>query len=661
MPDARSSATLPDQASPTSPAIAQLLPAEAVLDALKMMLTGASLSEVLASVTRLIEAHSEGMWCSIFLLDEDGVHLRYGVPANVTEAYRAATDGVCIGPTVGSCGAAAYLRQPVFIADMLSHPNWQGFREVVLQSGLRAAWSAPIMSKEKNVLGTFCMYYREVRHPSPDDIQLIDYASRIAGVAIERHRAEEHLRRAQVKLQEDEEELRRIVDAIPQMIVVLNPEGRAIYVNRGMLDYTGLSVEEVQADTFRARVFHPDDIQRLRDERQKALSGTVSFENEQRALGEDGKYRWFLIRYNPLLDENGKVIRWYATGTDIEDRKQAENRMRNENVALREDIVRSSMFEEIVGSSEALRQVLAQVSKVAPTDSTVLILGETGTGKELIARAIHNRSKRSARAFIRVNCAAISPSLIASELFGHERGSFTGALQRHLGRFESADGGTIFLDEIGDLPAETQVALLRVLQEREFERVGGSQTVSVDVRVLAATNRDLSAAVDTGTFRQDLFYRLNVFPIRIPALRERVDDIPLLVGYLIDRYAQKAGKKIRTINKKTLDLFQTYDWPGNIRELQNVIERAVILCDGETFSVDEAWLTRVAPKSPATSVPLVANLVEREREMVETALREAEGVIGGPTGAAAKLGIPRQTLESKIRKLGINRHRFKTS
>ena len=661
MPDARSSATLPDQASPTSPALAQLLPAEAVLDALKMMLTGASLSEVLASVTRLIEAHSEGMSCSIFLLDEDGVHLRYGVPANVTEAYRAATDGVCIGPTVGSCGAAAYLRQPVFIADMLSHPNWQGFRDVVLQSGLRAAWSAPIMSKEKNVLGTFCMYYRELRHPSPNDIQLIDYASRIAGVAIERHRAEEHLRRAQVKLQEDEKELRRIVDAIPQMIVVLNPEGRAIYVNRGMLDYTGLSVEEVQADTFRARVFHPDDIQRLRDERQKALSGTVPFENEQRALGEDGKYRWFLIRYNPLLDENRKVIRWYATGTDIEDRKQAENRMRNENVALREDIVRSSMFEEIVGSSEALRQVLAQVSKVAPTDSTVLILGETGTGKELIARAIHNRSKRSARAFIRVNCAAISPSLIASELFGHERGSFTGALQRHLGRFESADGGTIFLDEVGDLPPETQVALLRVLQEREFERVGGSQTVSVDVRVLAATNRDLSAAVGESTFRQDLFYRLNVFPIRIPALRERVDDIPLLVGYLIDRYAQKAGKKIRNINKETLDLFQAYDWPGNIRELQNVIERAMILCDGETFSVDETWLTPVAPKSAVTSVPLVANLVEREKEMVETALREAEGVVGGPTGAAAKLGIPRQTLESKIRKLGINRHSFKTS
>ena len=471
----------------------------------------------------------------------------------------------------------------------------------------------------------------------------------------------EDRKRAEEKLRQDEREIRRITDAIPQTIVVQEPDGSPIYANQAVLDYTSLTMEDVITSDFRARIFHPDDIERLRDERKAGLARGLPFEIEQRALRKDGQYRWFLIRYNPFRDEQGRLVRWYATGTDIDDRKRTEDRVRNENVALREDIVNSSMFEEIIGSSEVLRQVLAQVSKVAPTDSTVLILGETGTGKELIARAIHNRSKRSARAFIRVNCAAISPSLIASELFGHEKGSFTGALQRHLGRFESADGGTIFLDEVGDLPPETQVALLRVLQEREFERVGGSQTVSVDVRVLAATNRDLSAAVAEGTFRQDLFYRLNIFPIQIPALRERVDDIPLLVGYLIDRYAQKAGKKIRNINKKTSDLFQAYDWPGNIRELQNVIERAVILCDGDTFSVDEAWLTRVAPKSPATSVALVANLVEREREMVETALREATGVVGGPTGAAAKLGIPRQTLESKIRKLGINRHRFKTA
>jgi formate hydrogenlyase transcriptional activator len=471
----------------------------------------------------------------------------------------------------------------------------------------------------------------------------------------------EDRKRAEEKLRQDERELRRITDAIPQTIIVQGPDGSPIYANQAVLDYTGLTIEDVIASDFRKKIFHPEDLERLREEREAALARGLPFEIEQRALRKDGQYRWFLIRYNPFHDEQGQLVRWYATGTDIDDRKKAEDRTRNENVALREEIERSSMFEEIVGSSEGLRQVLAQVSKVAPTDSTVLILGETGTGKELIARAIHNLSRRSSRAFIRVNCAAIPPALVASELFGHEKGSFTGAFQRRLGRFESADGGTIFLDEVGELPPETQVALLRVLQEREFERVGGSQTVQVDVRVLAATNADLGAAVGEGAFRQDLFYRLNVFPIRIPALRERVDDISLLVEYLIDRYSQAAGKKIRNIDKATLDLFQTYDWPGNVRELQNVIERAVILSDGETFSVDETWLTPVTPKTAASSVPLVANLIDHEREMIEAALREAEGLVSGPTGAATKLGIPRQTLESKIRKLGINRHRFKTS
>ncbi len=471
----------------------------------------------------------------------------------------------------------------------------------------------------------------------------------------------EDRKRAEEKLRQDEIELRQITDAIPQTIVVQNQSGVPIYANQATLDYTGLTIDDVVSSDFRSRIFHPEDLERLRAEREAALLHGLPFEIEQRALRKDGRYRWFLIQYNPLRDEQGKIIRWYATGTDIDDRKRSEERTQNENLVLREEIDRSSMFEEIVGSSEPLRRVLAQVAKVAPTDSTVLILGETGTGKELIARAIHKRSNRSNRAFIRVNCAAIPPSLIASELFGHEKGAFTGAMQRRVGRFESADGGTIFLDEVGDLPPETQIALLRVLQEREFERVGGSQTVPVDVRVLAATNADLSAAVAEGSFRQDLFYRLNVFPIRIPALRERVDDIPLLVEYLIDRYTQAAGKKIRNMNKGTLELFQNYHWPGNVRELQNVIERAVILSDGETFSVDETWLTPVNPKAATTTVPLVANLMDHEKEMIENALREAEGLISGPTGAATKLGIPRQTLESKIRKLGINRYRFKAS
>jgi formate hydrogenlyase transcriptional activator len=471
----------------------------------------------------------------------------------------------------------------------------------------------------------------------------------------------EDRKRAETKLREDERELRRITDAIPHTIVVLDPKGHPLYANQAMLDYTGLTMQDVLASDFRTRTFHPEDFDRAREEREGGLAHGLPFEIEQRALHKDGQYRWLLLRYNPFRDEHGRLVRWYVTGTDIDDRKRAEDRTRNENVALREDIVHSSMFEEIVGSSEPLRRVLVEVSKVAPTDSTVLVLGETGTGKELIARAIHNRSKRSNRAFIRVNCAAIPQSLIASELFGHEKGSFTGATQRRLGRFESADGGTIFLDEVGDLPSEMQVALLRVLQEREFERVGGTQPISVDVRVIAATNRDLPSAVAEGRFRQDLFYRLNVFPIRLPALRERISDISLLVGYLIDRYAQKLGKKMRNIDRKTMELFHAYDWPGNIRELQNVVERAVILSEGETFFVDETWLTHVTPKLAAKTAPLVADLVEREREILEAALQESQGVVGGPTGAAVKLGIPRQTLESKIRKLGINRHRFKAS
>ena len=650
--------TLPNLQDLRSPSPAQTLPSEAVLDALKMMLIGASLNEVLTSITRLIEAHSEGMLCSIFLLDEDGLHLRYGVTANLPQAYRAATDGTCIGPNVGSCGAAAYLRQPVFVSDILSHPNWANFRSVVLQSGLRAAWSTPIMSQDGKVLGTFCMYYREVRHPGTHDMQLIDYASRIAGIAIERERSRSALTKS-------EAELRTIIDAIPQLIISVGADGTFLYANQTVRDYTGLTKEEVRSGGFR-EVFHPEDSDRLLGERDAALSRGVPFDYERRVRRRDGQYRWLLVHYNPLRDESGDVIRWYATATDIDDRKQAEERMRNENIALREEIDRFAMYEAIVGSSEALRRVLSQISKVAPTDSTVLISGETGTGKELIASAIHKRSKRSARAFIRVNCAAIPPSLIASELFGHEKGAFTGAVQRRAGRFESADGGTIFLDEIGELLPEVQIALLRVLQEREFERVGSSQPISINVRVLAATNRDLEAAVAAGTFRQDLFYRLNVFPIRVPSLRERKDDIPLLVEYLVERYAKRAGKKISHIKKRTLDLFQAYDWPGNIRELQNVIERAVILCDGETFSLDETWLPRKSNQLSGRQVSSTGVLAddkkefaERERKAIADALAECHGRVSGPHGAAAKLGIPHQTLASKIESLGIDKRQFK--
>jgi transcriptional regulator with GAF, ATPase, and Fis domain len=306
--------------------------------------------------------------------------------------------------------------------------------------------------------------------------------------------------------------------------------------------------------------------------------------------------------------------------------------------------------------------VLSGVSRVAPTDSTVLITGETGTGKELIARAVHRRSHRSSRAFVSVNCASIPRELIASELFGHEKGAFTGAIQKRLGRFELADGGTIFLDEIGELPAETQIALLRVLQEREFERVGGTGSIRINVRVIAATNRDLQAAIAGGTFRSDLFYRLNVFPIEVPPLRERREDIPVLVAYFIDRYARKAGKRFRGVSKKSLELLQSYPWPGNIRELQNIIERSVIVCDTENFAVDESWLSRPPLASEPNGRPELSRKLEaQEKEMIEAALRESGGRVSGPLGAAVKLGIPGSTLDTKIRSLKIDKNRFKST
>src|SRR5882762_148888 len=470
----------------------------------------------------------------------------------------------------------------------------------------------------------------------------------------------EDRKRAETKLLEDERELRRITDAIPDTIVVLDSKGHPLYANQAMLDHTGLTMQDVLTSDFRARIYHPEDLERALKDREGGLARGLPFEIEQRVLPKDGQYRWLLLRYNPFRDEHGRLVRWYATGTDIDDRRRAEDRTKNENIALREDVDHSSMFEEIVGSSPSLRKVLKAVDKVAATDSTVLILGETGTGKELIARAIHKRSRRSTRAFIRVNCAAIPQALIASELFGHEKGAFTGAVERRVGRFETADGGTLFLDEIGELPPETQVALLRVLQERTLERVGGLRPVAVDVRVLAATNRDLDSAIVEGSFRKDLFYRLNVFPVHLPALRERGGDIPLLVEYLVARYAQKTGKRIQRIGNETMDLFKRYSWPGNVRELQNVIERAVILCDGETFSVDASWFGERS-KSPVRAKTLASDLSAHEKTMIENALRQSSGRVSGANGAASILGMPRQTLESKLRRLGIKPHHFRAS
>jgi len=460
-------------------------------------------------------------------------------------------------------------------------------------------------------------------------------------------------------LRESEAELRQILDFTPQLIAVYGPNRERLYVNRIGLDYLGLSLEEWRQTPERGAFVHPDDRARELDCFDSARSTESAYEVELRLRGGDGTHRWFLARSNPVRDDQGQIMRWYVACTDIHDRKAAEERLQQENVALREEVDRASMFEEILGASPALTALLSRACKVAGCDSTVLISGETGTGKELVARAIHRRSRRASRAFVALNCAAIPRDLIASELFGHEKGAFTGAVQRRLGRFELAHGGTIFLDEVGELSSDTQVALLRVLQEREFERVGGRERIQVDVRVIAATNRDLTAAVAEGTFREDLFYRLNVFPLEMPPLRERREDIPMLVEYFVGRYARRAGKTFRRVRKRTLDCLQSYPWPGNVRELQNVIERSVIVSDTDEFTVDESWLSprgrRLGP-----GVGLSGSLVEHEKAIVENTLRETGGRVYGPSGAAARLGIPRSTLESKIRALNIDKSRFRT-
>jgi formate hydrogenlyase transcriptional activator len=524
----------------------------------------------------------------------------------------------------------------------------------------KSALVLPVAPSGSNLADAILVAGVSPRRPLDDAYRMFfDSISIEIGAAIMRARLRKEISERE-HIARSEAELRQIVDAIPALTIVVHPNGHTIYSNKTVLDYTGLTIEEVTGPHAGARLSHPEDHAPLRDELRKKLLGVTPFKQERRLRRKDGHYRWFLIHYNPLLDDRGRVVRWYATATDIDERVRAEETTRNENLVLREQIERDSLYEDIVGSSAPLRRVLSQISKVAPSDSTVLILGETGTGKELVARAIHKRSSRASRAFIAVNCAAIAPSLMASELFGHEKGAFTGAIQRRFGRFEAASGGTIFLDEIGDLPQEIQIALLRVLQEREIERVGSDKPIPVDVRIVAATHRDLDTLVSEGEFRQDLFYRLNVLPIQMPSLRERAADVPLLVEYFIARLGSKAGKKFRTLDKKTLKLLQAYDWPGNVRELQNVIERGVILSDSDRFVVDETWLKRKGSQSLPSRTALSGSLLKQEKKMIEAALAETHGRVSGPAGAAAKLGLPARTLDSKIKRLRIDKYQFRS-
>jgi PAS domain S-box-containing protein len=780
--------------------------AEALLAAekrtLEMIAGGARLADILEDLCDTIDAQSGNSISAVMLMDMDGMRLWPAASPRLPKSWIEAITPFKIGAGTGSCGSAAFLRQRVIVSDIATDPLWVDYRDVALSHGLRAAWSQPLLSKSQQVLGTFGMYYTEPRTPSESDLRLIEGAGHIAVIAIEGERSQAALTKAFEEIAKSEAELRTIIDAIPQLIIAIGADGNFLYANQAVQEYTGLTKEELSPERSR-EVFHPEDSERLRDEREAAIARGVPFAYERRVRRRDGEYRWFLIQYKPLLDQRGEVIRWYTTGTDIDDRKRAEEKLQRsewnlleaqrlgktgswsidiasgtvtaspemlrlvgfkpdedysrkdsyfnkmhpedrervlelfercvnertdfeahyrmlgdrgairyvhsigypvlneagklvefvgavlditeqtqarialenalaevkllrdqlykENLALRDEVDRVSMFEEILGTSQALQAVVSRVIKVAPTDSSVLITGETGTGKELIARAIHKRSKRSQRAFVSVNCAALAPSLIPSELFGHEKGAFTGATQRRLGRFELANGGTIFLDEVGELPTDTQIALLRVLQEREFERVGGTQPIQVDVRMVAATNRDLEAAIANGTFRRDLFYRLNVFPIQMPPLRERKDDILTLLEYFVQRFGRKLGRNFSKIDKRTVELFRSYDWPGNVRELQNVVERSVIVSPDDVFCVDEAWLSTDAGKTqPGQRVPESTDGDSgRERQIIETALTESGGRVYGTNGAAAKLRIPPSTLDSKIKKLKIRKNHFK--
>jgi PAS domain S-box-containing protein len=564
-------------------------------------------------------------------------------------------------PSLAACHRYVMRTHESVILDDASKPNTFSADPYILQHRVRSTLCLPLINQAKLTGVLYLENNLAARVFTPDRIKVLKVLVSQAAISLENTRLYRDL-------EDREAKIRRLVDANIIGIATWNIEGALLASNEAFLRIVQYEPEDVAAGRVRWRDMTPAD---WRDRAERAWAeviqtGTVQpFESE--FFRKDGTRVPVLIA-GALFEEGGNE--GVAFALDLSEQKRAEAEIRTlkdqlyrENLALRDEVDRTSMFEEIVGTSKSLKAVLSRIAKVGPTDSTVFITGETGTGKELIARAVHKRSQRSGRTFVSVNCAAIAPSLISSELFGYEKGAFTGATQRRLGRFELADGGTIFLDEVGELLPETQAALLRVLQEREFERVGGGQPIRVDVRVIAATNRDLKTAVAKGTFRQDLFYRLNVFPIEAPPLRDRNDDILMLVEYFVHRYAGRIGKNIRSVDKKALDLLQSYDWPGNIRELQNIIERSVILNVGDVLSVDELWIPKETPKATSwvegSKDLKVEGEPRSEREIIEAALVETRGRVSGPSGAAAKLQIPASTLATRIKALKINKHQFK--
>ncbi len=680
-----------------------LFSSESVLDILKLILAGSPLSEVLTIIAQLVESQGKGTLCTIWLPDEDGRRLHCAAAPSLP-GFSAHVGPMFVGPKGASCGTAVYRREPVYVTDILSDSIWDDYRDLVLPYGIRSVWSRPLFTSEGKVLGTFAILYREARSPGTTDLQLIENASHIAGIAIERHINEEALRH-------ERDRLRLLLEITNSMTSKLDLPHLVEALSTNLLsvtrcDFCALVLPDPDSGELRLTIlYNPEARGYVRDGAIIPIRGTMCgkafwtgktqhFNNIEDVRNDPESFgnrvgRFYYQRHMeeglisgcdlPLIGRSGvvgvlaalnrsvnaiseddlafleQVARQVAIAVenalDYEKAMKDRDKETKQRLYLEEEI--RAEFGEIVGESPALKSALNLVSVVAPTDSSVLILGETGTGKELIARAIHNLSSRRERAFVKLNCAAIPLGLLESELFGHEKGAFTGAIAQKTGRFELANKGTLFLDEVGDIPLELQAKLLRVLQEQEFERLGSNRTHKVDVRLVAATHRDLPTMVKQGLFRDDLYYRLRVFPIRVPVLRQRTEDIPQLVRHFTTFYARRLNKTIDQILPETMDALVRYRWPGNVRELQNFVERAVIL---SPHSVLRAPIAELEPfNSHRESDMAMSGLAEVERDHIVRALEASSWVVGGRNGAAARLGTKRTSLVYRMRKLGISR------
>jgi formate hydrogenlyase transcriptional activator len=675
-----------------------LLSSESVLNTLRLILTGAPLAEVLTIIAQLVESSGDGTLCTIWLPHEDGKQL-YCAAAPGLPGFISGAGSMAIGPKGGSCGTAVYRKAPVYVNDVLTDPVWDQYRHRLLPFGIRAVWSRPLFTNEGRVLGTFAIHYREPRSPDAADLQLIESASHIAGIAIERHLNEEKLRYERDRLRllleitssvTSRLDLRQVVEALSTNLF-----------KTMQCDVSALLLPDSESGELRVNnLYNPDARGPFREGSMVPMNGSISgqvlregksirIDSFEQVCGDpeiygnpNGQllYKHVIEEglsvgcYLPLVSRDRvvgvlmlsrrsnhpfeqddvvlleQVARQIAIAVEntLEYEKATKDRDKEakQRLYLEEEI--RAEFGSIVGESPALKSALHLVAVVAPTDSSVLIQGETGTGKELIARAIHNLSSRRDRAFVKLNCAAIPLGLLESELFGHEKGAFTGAVAQKTGRFELAHKGTLFLDEVGDIPLELQAKLLRVLQEQEFERLGSNRTHKVDVRLVAATHRDLTAMVKQATFREDLYYRLKVFPIHVPTLRQRTEDIPKLVLHFTDLYARRMNKRIDTIPAETMDSLVRYSWPGNVRELQNFIERAVIL---SPHTILRAPTSELEPFTAArqSNTPMTG-LEEVERDHILCALEASDWVVGGRNGAAERLGMKRTSLVYKMRK-----------